>query len=651
MYNHILKHILPITCLLFLIGVTSTAAQQVQTLDTLVVSKELVISSSRVPQTAASSGRSITIVPAQVIEDMPAHTIDEVLRYVSGVEVQTRGAFGAQSDFSIRGSTFSQVLVMVDGMRINDPLTAHFNANIPVAPSEIKRIEVLHGPAAAQYGADAVGGVINIITHTFGRTYEEAGTEAFLKAGYGQDELKIGKGNFTLYTDRYRLNAGGMWHQSPGQQLAQDYANYFNIGNGSLSGGAQLNENWDLALRTGYDYRDFNAKYFYTASPYDDATEQVTSWWNQARLQHVSSNSVTTVNGAFKRSTDRFAFNAQTPANVHTTYLGSLQLNQYRSLSDRWNMSYGLVFNNRRIRSNDRGNHSDLHYGTFTTVRWQPAVPLSLAGSLRLDHDESYGTELMPQLNISYQKENWIWRASGGRSVRAPSYTERYVSTNLEGPLTEGRNLGNPDLQAEQAWTADTGIDLFPTSFARLSATVFLRETSQMVDYLMTHSSQISNDDNLMNDAHYSYAQNLNSVQARGLETEVYLSHHPGGNWVLNSTLGYTLVDFSGNEDVTSKYMANYARHLVNAVVTVSRGSLRGTVNTVWKSRQENRMESTEAFKTSSYNIWNLKLSYRISEHADLGLQIDNLFDIDYQDKLGAFMPGRWALGTLTWNL
>src|SRR5699024_7575273 len=93
-------------------------AQQAETLDTLVVSKELVVSSSRIPQTAAASGRNITIIPAQVIEDLPVHSTDELLRYVSGVEVQSRGAFGTQSDFSIRGSTFSQVLVLVDGMRI-----------------------------------------------------------------------------------------------------------------------------------------------------------------------------------------------------------------------------------------------------------------------------------------------------------------------------------------------------------------------------------------------------------------------------------------------------------------------------------------------------------------------------------------------------
>ncbi|HRF24346.1 MAG TPA: TonB-dependent receptor plug domain-containing protein, partial [Chitinophagaceae bacterium] len=90
-------------------------------------------------------------------------------RYLPGVEVQQRGPQGSQSDIVLRGGTFQQVLVIIDGIKLNDPLTGHFNSYIPINTDEIERIEILKGAASAIYGSEAVGGVINIITKTFYR--------------------------------------------------------------------------------------------------------------------------------------------------------------------------------------------------------------------------------------------------------------------------------------------------------------------------------------------------------------------------------------------------------------------------------------------------------------------------------------------------
>jgi vitamin B12 transporter len=87
------------------------------------------------------------------------------------------GPMGTQSDFVLRGGTFQQVLVVLDGLRLNDPITGHFSSYVPITPGEIERIEVLKGASSAIYGSDAVGGVIHIITKTFGekrqRTFQK----------------------------------------------------------------------------------------------------------------------------------------------------------------------------------------------------------------------------------------------------------------------------------------------------------------------------------------------------------------------------------------------------------------------------------------------------------------------------------------------
>ncbi|HET6527448.1 MAG TPA: TonB-dependent receptor [Balneolaceae bacterium] len=637
---------------LFLSGFSvSSFAQEVKTLDTLIVPKELVISSSYIPQTAAGSGRNITIIPAKVIQSFPVHTIDEVLRYAAGVEVQSRGVFGTQSDFSIRGSTFSQVLVLIDGMRLNDPLTAHYNSNIPVSPAEIARIEVLHGPAAAQFGADAVGGVINIVTRTFARPKGEQQTDAYAKMGYGQYDLKMGQAGFFHRGSGYRISAGGMWFDTPGQPLGANYKSWFNIRNVSLSAGFQLGDGWDLALRSAYDERDYNARYFYTFSPVDEATDHTKAWWNQFRLTKSGDRQTTTLEGAFKHNIDHFVFNPDFTPNHHTTNLLNLKLYQYRRLSSKWGLTYGIQTSNRSIRSNDRGRHSDWHYAVFSMAQWQLSPAFILTGSLRLDHDESYGTELLPQLSASYNTGKWTLRASAGRSIRAPSYTERYISTNLAGPLAEGRNIGNPWLEAERSWSGEAGFDVSPVPNLRFSFTGFLRKSSNLIDYVITNSGDIRNNGNLQAGADYLYTSNISDVRTGGIEAALSLQTMLGAGWVLQNRIGYTFTDSYNEENVASKYVSNYARHLINGRISLRKGPFEIALIGLWKQRRADRVEAIGAFKEPNYSVWHLRAGVDIYKNLTLGFEVDNLFDTAYQDVLGAKMPGRWVMGTLKWHL
>ncbi len=122
------------------------------------------VSATRLAVKKYESGKNITVLSQQEIQQHPVTTVDELLQYVGGINVNSRGGFGVQADIGMRGSTFSQVLILVDNQRINDPLTAHFNSNVPIPLSEIHHIEIVRGSAAASYGADAVGGIIHVKT-------------------------------------------------------------------------------------------------------------------------------------------------------------------------------------------------------------------------------------------------------------------------------------------------------------------------------------------------------------------------------------------------------------------------------------------------------------------------------------------------------
>ena len=135
--------------------------------------ENVIITANQSAQQQKESGRNVISIKGELFKSLPVNSIDELLRYLPGIEVQMRGPQGSQSDIVIRGGTFQQVLVIIDGVKLNDPLTGHFNSYSPIHPSEIERIEILKGSASAIYGSEAVGGVINIITKTFANKLEK----------------------------------------------------------------------------------------------------------------------------------------------------------------------------------------------------------------------------------------------------------------------------------------------------------------------------------------------------------------------------------------------------------------------------------------------------------------------------------------------
>lgn len=126
--------------------------------------QEVELYSNRLHQTNLNTGMNVSVITSKEISQLPAQTINEVLAWVSGIDVRERCPMGVQADIGIRGSGFDQVLVLVDGARMSDPQTGHHQMNLPVPLQMIERIEVIRGSAARRYGLNAMGGVIHIIT-------------------------------------------------------------------------------------------------------------------------------------------------------------------------------------------------------------------------------------------------------------------------------------------------------------------------------------------------------------------------------------------------------------------------------------------------------------------------------------------------------
>ena len=124
---------------------------------------EVPVSASLGKETYASATKQITILTAKEIQELPVVNINELLEYVAGVDMRQRGPLDVQGDLGIRGGTFDQTLVLVNGVRMNNPQTGHHNMNLPVPLAMIERIEVVHGGATNVHGIGAMTGVLNIV--------------------------------------------------------------------------------------------------------------------------------------------------------------------------------------------------------------------------------------------------------------------------------------------------------------------------------------------------------------------------------------------------------------------------------------------------------------------------------------------------------
>lgn len=633
--------------------------------DDIVNLPSIKVEASHLQQTVQETGKHITIIQGKDIPKMPVNSVDELLSYVSGVETQSRYGFGVQTDISMRGSTFSQVLVLIDGMRLNDPLTAHFNHHIPIPLSEIEQIEILRGPAAAIYGPDAVGGVINIVSKTFSQKNKKDALSTTGKVVGGQHNLLSAQAGIFFKKGKFKIGAGILNNQADGETLlnpnypavAEDslFNAYFKVRTATLSLGYDISKEWSIQWRAAYDFRDFSAKYFYTRSTYDESTELVKKSWNQLRIQNIGNKSKTTLDFIFQNTTDDFIFNPLFTPNGHTTQFGQVQLNYYRIINDKFKFNIGGQFDRRDIESNDRGNHTDFHNGLYALVGWTPTPSTHITASLRGDVDANYGFETTPMLNASQIiNERLVLRASLGRSIRAADYTERYISSNLEA-LSPNRNLGNPDLEAETSSNAELGLDytLEEAGSHKLDASItfFGRNANNLIDYVLTNSNDIPNNSALVPDTTYFFTQNLKEVTTLGTEIELAYHHSFSDNFNLRASIGYTYLQSKNDEEVLSKYISNHAKHRITSNLSLQQKYFNIHLNMLWKERNPDLAEAIGASLEPSYLVVNSQLDINVyQQKAFVTLQVNNLFDVEYANILGSSMPRRWFMAGVRWQ-
>lgn len=625
-----------LTCLL--LNTLTTNAQE-QELDPVAVSASLS------PEKTSRTGRNIFVIRGDKFANLPVHSIDDLLRYLPGLEVQARGPMGAQSDLVLRGGTFQQVLVVLDGVRLNDPITGHFSSYIPLAPAEIDRIELLKGAASAIYGADAVGGVIHIFTKAFTAVQGIQRSSAGAQLTVGEYGLLNGKAGGFYSNGKTAIGAGIVSNNASGQPL-RGTRGYFHNHSASLSLAHYFTSRLNLALRTGYDDRDFAAQNFYTASLADTATERVRSLWNQLQLTYTGSKHTMRLSAGYKHMKDSFAFNPKTPANINRSALWQALLTDDIRVSEKAHLVTGIQFVNKGIRSNDRGNHNNTQAAAFVTWNQQAGAHFFLAPAVRAEWNERSGWELVPQVNVSYRHDQFQLRASAGKTIRDADFTERFNNYNRT-LVASGNRIGNPALEAERSFSYEGGADFFIGHNLKLSATYFKRDHSNLIDYIRTPYANMPRKENLSPTGVYDLAKNVSKVETSGYETDLQYARRWGNAQQFWLSAGWVWISSNSSNNQPSFYVSSHAKFLTNFSAQYSNKWFSIGVNGLYKERQPMSAASPHiAAVSADYFVMNAKLEAFVWKRmATVFVQADNLFDRSFTDLLGSRMPGRWFMG------
>lgn len=490
-------------------------AQRPVPLDTLRVA-----AGSRIIAGAAAATRSVDVFDRTAIAALPARSVSDVIARALGTDLRARSP--AQADLSIRGGSFEQILVLVDGVPVNDRQTGHFHLDLAVPLDAVERIEVLRGPASAVYGSSAVGGVVNIVTRRgaseLGARVQGGSFGTFALGGNAAVARDAFSARIDADTDRSDGHRDGTDYRTTQARLALDAP----VGPGSLHAAA------------GYAARDFGASEFY--APFDSYEETRTAtaslaWRGQPAVVVIEPRL------SFRRHEDDFILQRHDPAvyrNTHTTRQTGAELVARWQAADALALAGGGEVNHSSIDSNSLGDRHEDQIAGFAEAALGDVDTRLLTIGLRLDHHSAFGGFVSSSVAAGYRAASGVrLRASAATGFRAPSWTDRYY----EDPA----NIGNPDLEPERFRTAEVGAELTGGPLM-IDLAAFIRSARDLIDWGRPEGSGETDPWHTMNVAEATF---------RGLEATARAAMRGVGITARASALSFDAVAVDGFE---SKY-------------------------------------------------------------------------------------------------
>lgn len=623
---------------LLVMPVTNTIAQS----DTIRIDKnveidEVVISSPMAASTYSELLRTVVVITAQEFSQLPASNLQELLENLASVDIRQRGGHGVQADLMVRGGSFDQVLILLNGVNITDPQTGHHNLNIPIDLESIQRIELLQGPGARVYGPGTFSGAINIITSTKGKSH------ARVSATAGQYGLIKTSSSAALSERNTNIFLAASSAKSNGYIENTDFNTHNLFAHANITSRIGV-----IDFQTGYQDKAFGAQSFYTPR-FPEQFEETSTLFSSLSLTSKFNDISISPTVYIRSHNDRFElFRNQAPDwyrghNYHSTmvYGGKLQLSSLNALG---RTRLGGEFRIEKIYSNvlgeplstpkpirgfadttyTRGASRDLINAFADHTFYVERFTLSAGGLLSISN--SYGVNWNYGIDLSYR----LWReisaiASFSNAIRFPTFTDLYYN----GPT----NQGNANLKPERADNFEVGLKHIG-SRVNSNITFFQRNSKDVIDWVKKPEDEKW------------ITTNHTIINTSGVEAFINITTDELIPAINSISIGYSYMNSDKQSDTLLSYYAlDYLRQ--KATLGISHGifkNLSASWSAIWQERAGTYAEypSNAEKPYEPFLVFNLRVIYGVKPFKAF-VDIRNITDKVYFDLGNIPQAGRWV--------
>lgn len=607
------------------------------------------VTGTRAPMPADKAVRLVQVIDRKTIEGISAHSVNDLLKMVAGVDVRQRGGFGVQTDIGVNGGTEDQLTVLLNGINISNPHTGHLTMDLPVSVDDIERIEVIEGGASRVYGSQAFAGAINIVTkhegksmlgaHVNGGSYGTVGANANVNVVSGQFTNRI-CGGYTrsdggTYNDDFN-KANGYWngtfHSDHFKAALQAGASTMNYGANTFYGTGSTSQYEEDRRYLAAASAEYTGKVNVPAQVYWNRSLDHYVWWRN-RPQDYQNFHQTNVYGANVGANTSWALGKSAIGielrreNILSTRLG-------KELDEKDQHKYKVPGHDAYYKYKDGRTNLGIYAEHNFIIE---NVTLSLGVLANHNTSVDGGMRFYPGVDLSWRLGEVKLFASFNQSLRTPTYTDLYYN----GPGL----LGNSQLKPEKSTDWHLGMS-YTGNAVSAQVKAFYRKGTDMIDWVKYEGAKV-----------YSTANSdIDNIGAEALVAMDLSNIWSQQNILKNLTFGYC---YNYKHRVNEEQAANYAsrmtflRHKLTASLSHNIiDHLSAQWDFVLKNR-EGEFDNVKTGKTQSYGTFgtlDLKLQWQQPRYT-LYVQGNNLTGHKYYDFANIQQPGFWFMGGVKMNI
>ena len=598
-------------------------------------SDEMVVSANRFEQPISSILAPVTVVTREDIDHWQSNTVIDVLRRLPGVDIAQYGGIGQQSSLFIRGSESRHVLVLIDGVRLNQAGISGSSDMSQIPISLVQRIEYIRGARSAVYGSDAIGGVVNIITRrdNVGTTLN-AGIGSYGYQNYnGSTQQKIGENTTVTAAAAYTYTKG--FDLAPKDVSPRDYDKDGFL-NKSLWLGVehQLSSEISAYARAyGYDNRTR-----YDASEYSGVrvdTRKLYSRTYETGVKYHQNQYSTSLSGSYSYVKD-YNFDPRqgqyaSSSNLDESKQYNIQWgNNYRL--DKGNISAGIDYQRQSIEPNGYAlitkKETMNNTGLYLTGQYSFVDSVIAEAAVRTDHHSEFNWHTSWQSGLSWEfYDGYKLVGSYATAYKAPNLSQLYAYSSSNWGTTKG----NPNLKPEESKQWEIGVEgITGPLFWQINA--YHNDIDNLIEY--KYGDFIST------------YENIGKAEIKGIE---WVGEFSTG--FLHHQLTYQYVDPRNKK--TNKVLERRAKQQVKYQLDWNIAEVdMGLTYHYIGSRYDNDFSQSPSkrLKQGGVSLWDLTAAYPITSQLTIRGKIANMFDKDYETAYGYRNAGREYFLTGSYN-